>query len=250
MSAEKEPKSNLFCYRYPHPAVTVDCIIFAIHENDLKVLLIQRGADPYKNCWALPGGFVEINEGIETAAERELAEETGVEKVFLEQLYTFGEPKRDPRERVISVAYYSLVRLKEHRPVAGSDALNTCWYPIRKLPRLAFDHKKIMEMAIQRLQGKVVYAPVIFDLLPGKFRLNQLRKVYEIILERPIKAESFRRKILATGILTALNEFDKSVAGPPAQLYRFDRKRYQKMTKDGFAFEIKPDVPKKPAAKA
>lgn len=249
MSAEKD-KKNMYCYRYPHPAVTVDCIIFAIHENDLKVLLIQRGADPFKNYWALPGGFVEINESVDVAAERELAEETGVEKIFLEQLYTFGEPKRDPRERVISVAYYSLVRLKEHRPVAGSDALNTCWYPIRQLPPLAFDHSQVMAMAIKRLQGKVIYAPIIFDLLPGKFRLNQLRKVYEIILEKPIDAEGFRKKILATGMLTPLSEFDSTESGPPARLYRFDKKRYQKMLEDGFTFEIKPDSPKKPVAKA
>lgn len=248
MSTDK--KKNMYCYRYPHPAVTVDCIIFALHENDLKVLLIQRGADPYKNFWALPGGFVEIDESVDTAAERELAEETGMEKIFLEQLYTFGEPKRDPRERVISVAYYSLVRLKEHRPVAGSDALNTCWFPIRQLPALAFDHNKVMDMAIQRLQGKVIYAPVIFDLLPGKFRLNQLRKVYEIILERPIAADSFRKKILGTGLLTPLNEFDKSESGPPSRLYRFDKKRYKKMLDDGFTFELKPDSPKKATLKA
>jgi len=248
MSTDK--KKNMYCYRYPHPAVTVDCIIFALHENDLKVLLIQRGADPYKNFWALPGGFVEIDENVDTAAERELAEETGMEKIFLEQLYTFGEPKRDPRERVISVAYYSLVRLKEHRPVAGSDALNTCWFPIRQLPKLAFDHSQVMDMAIKRLQGKVIYAPVIFDLLPGKFRLNQLRKVYEIILERPIAADGFRKKILGTGMLTPLNEFDNSENGPPARLYRFDKKRYKKMLEDGFTFELKPDSPKKTTLKA
>jgi len=249
MSEDKD-KKNLFCYRYPHPAVTVDCIIFALHENDLKVLLIQRGADPYKNFWALPGGFVEIDEDLDTAAERELAEETGLEKVFLEQLYTYGNPKRDPRERIISVAYYSLVRLKEHRPVAGSDALNTCWYSVRQLPPLAFDHQVIMDMAVKRLQGKVLYAPIIFDLLPGKFRLNQLRKVYEIILGKPIDPESFRKKILATGILTPLDEFDSSEPGQPARRYRFDKKRYQKMLEDGFTFEIKPDSPKKPLTKA
>lgn len=240
-----EKKKNMYCYRYPHPAVTVDCIIFAIHENDLKVLLIQRGSEPFRDYWALPGGFVEIDESVDVAAERELAEETGVEKVFLEQLYTFGEPKRDPRERVISVAYYSLVRLVEHRPMAGSDAVNACWYPIRQLPPLAFDHQKVVAMAIKRLQGKVVYAPIIFDLLPGKFRLNQLRKVYEIILERPLDTEGFRKRILATGMLTPLNEFDHSESGPPARLYRFDKERYEKMTENGFTFEIKPDSPRK-----
>ena len=249
MSEDKD-KKNQFCYRYPHPAVTVDCIIFALHENDLKVLLIQRGADPFKDHWALPGGFVEIDEDLDTAAERELAEETGLEKVFLEQLYTFGKPKRDPRERIISVAYYSLVRLKEHRPVAGSDAINTCWFSVNQLPKLAFDHRIIVDMAVERLQAKVLYAPIIFDLMPAKFRLNQLRKVYEIILGQPINAESFRKKMLATGILTPLAGLDKSESGPPAKRYRFDKKRYQKMLENGFTFEFKPDSPKKPLKKA
>ncbi|MEW6303526.1 MAG: NUDIX domain-containing protein [Verrucomicrobiota bacterium] len=239
------PKDAPYCYKYPHPAVTVDIIVFAIHEDDLKVLLIQRKGEPYRNFWALPGGFVEINESVDTAALRELHEETGVEDVFLEQLYTFGEPKRDPRERVISVAYYSLVFLKEHTIRAASDALNACWFPIHDLPALAFDHPKIMSMAIKRLQGKVVYAPVIFSLLPPKFRLNQLRRVYEIILEHPIDAKAFRKHILSMGILTQLDEVDKTEPGPPAPLYRFDRKKYERMEEKGFEFEVKPVKRKK-----
>jgi 8-oxo-dGTP diphosphatase len=234
-----------YTYEYPHPAVTVDCIIFAMHENDLKILLIQRRADPYRECWALPGGFVEIHESIEEASRRELFEETGVKNVFLEQLYTYGDPKRDPRERVISVAYYSLVQLSEHAIRAASDALNVCWYPIHKTPKLAFDHEKIVKMAIKRLQGKVLYAPVIFELLPAKFKLPQLQRVYEIILERTLDKRNFRKKILSTGILTATNEFDYTEKRRPAQLYRFDQKKYQKMQQDGFTFEIKPDSRKR-----
>jgi 8-oxo-dGTP diphosphatase len=234
-----------YTYQYPHPAVTVDCIIFALHDNDLKVLLIQRKTDPYREKWALPGGFVEINESIEEAAKRELFEETGVKNVFLEQLYTFGEPKRDPRERVITVAYYSLVKLDEHTIRAASDALNACWFPIHKLPPLAFDHEKIMAIATKRLQGKVLYAPVVFELLPVKFKLPQLQKLYEIILERTLDKRNFRKKILSTGILTPINEFDNSEQRRPAQLYQFDRRKYQKMQEHGFTFEIKPDSRRK-----
>lgn len=234
-----------YTYQYPHPAVTVDIIIFALHENDLKVLLIQRKADPFRECWAIPGGFVEIGEDLETAARRELWEETGVKNVFLEQLYTFGEPKRDPRERVISVGYYSLVRLSQHTIRAASDALNACWYPIHKLPTLAFDHQKIMDMAIKRLQGKVLYAPVIFELLPTQFQLDKLKKVYEIILERPFDSRSFRRKILSTGILTPIEEASNAAATPSRRLYKFDEKKYQQLQAEGFEFEIKPGSARK-----
>jgi len=234
-----------FTYQYPHPAVTVDIIIFALHEEDLKVLLIQRKAEPFRECWAIPGGFVEITEDLETAARRELWEETGVKNVFLEQLYTFGAPKRDPRERIISVAYYSLVRLSQHTIRAASDALNACWYPIHNLPTLAFDHQGIMDIAIKRLQGKVLYAPIIFELLPTQFRLDQLQKVYEIILERPLDRRSFRKKMLATGILTPVDEPSGHNAQPTQRLYEFDEEKYQKLQSEGFEFEVKPGSPRK-----
>jgi len=233
-----------YTYKYPHPAVTVDCIIFALHENDLKVLLIQRKADPYRDCWAFPGGFVDINEDIEAAAKRELWEETGVENVFLEQLYTFGAPQRDPRERVITVAYYSLVKLSEHTVRAASDALNACWFPVRQLPPLAFDHHLIMDMAMKRLQGKVLYAPVIFELLADKFKLPELQRVYEIILEHPLDKKIFRKKILSAGILSPVMELDEK--GRSVPYYRFDQGKYQKMQEEGTTFEIKPVAPRHP----
>jgi 8-oxo-dGTP diphosphatase len=241
----EQPIKKPYCYQYPHPAVTVDCIIFALHENDLKVLLIQRKGEPFKECWALPGGFVEINEGIELAAQRELQEETGVENVFLEQLYTYGDPKRDPRERVISVAYYSLVKLDEHHIRPASDALNACWFPIRSLPKLAFDHDRIMDMAIRRLQGKVLYAPVIFELLPHKFRLDELEHVYELVLERDLDSEKFRNAMLDSGVLTALKENAPDVNGRPVTLYKFDRQRFARMQEGGVTFEFKPQTVKK-----
>lgn len=234
-----------YTYQYPHPAVTVDIIIFALHDNDLKVLLIQRKAEPFRECWAIPGGFVEIDEDLETAARRELWEETGVKDVFLEQLYTFGAPHRDPRERVISVAYYSLVRLSQHTIRAASDALNACWYPIHHLPTLAFDHQRIMDMAITRLQGKVLYVPIIFELLPTQFRLDELQKVFEIILERPFDSRSFNKKILATEILTQVAAPVDDNSKPSQRLFQFDEAKYQRMQEEGFQFEIKPGSPKK-----
>jgi 8-oxo-dGTP diphosphatase len=236
-----------YTYQYPHPAVTVDCIIFALHEREIKILLIERRNEPFKNRWALPGGFVGIDEGVDTAAWRELEEETGVEKIFLEQLYTFGEPKRDPRERVISVAYYSLVKLAEHKISAGDDAINACWFPMRKLPPLAFDHEKIVAMAIKRLQGKVVYAPIIFDLLPAKFTLPALQGVYEIVLEQPLDKEDFQKRIVTAGIVRPLDEYETDGRGKRHLLHKFDKPRYQKMQESGFAFEIKPQMVRRKA---
>jgi len=234
-----------YTYEYPHPAVTVDIIIFALHEEELKVLLIQRKRDPFKEHWAIPGGFVEINEGLEEAARRELYEETGVEKVFLEQLYTFGEPKRDPRERIISVAYYSLVRLDQHNVRADSDALNAAWFSVYDLPHLAFDHDKILDMAIRRLQGKVMYAPVIFEMLPPIFEIHELQRVYEIILRQKFDAASFRRRILGTGILTPVDPRHGGDGMRKKSLYRFDPEKYARMTQKGFTFEIKLQEPRK-----
>ena len=230
-----------YTYKFPHPSITADVVIFAMHENDLKVLLVQRKNPPYKNHWAIPGGFVEIDEDLELGARRELEEETGVKNVFLEQLYTFGAPKRDPRERVITVAYYSLVN-----PVrAGSDALNACWFSVRQLPKLAFDHKKILAMAVERLKGKALYAPIVFELLPRKFKLSQLQQVFEIILDRKLDKRNFRKKILGTGMLTETAGMDKSEQRRPAKLYRFDRKKFNKLNREGVGFEFRPDSPRK-----
>src|SRR6185295_3748417 len=175
VKSQMSKKHKPHCYEYPHPSVTVDCLIFALGGNDLRILLVRRKGQPYRGCWALPGGFVEIDEGVDAAALRELQEETGVEDLFLEQLHTFGEPKRDPRERVISVAYYSLIRQKEHKLQAGSDASDTQWFPVRRLPKLAFDHDVIIAMALERLQCRVRSAPVIFELLSHKFRMDELQ---------------------------------------------------------------------------
>src|SRR6266581_3026515 len=163
----KEPMA--FSYKYPRAALTVDCVVFGFDEGELKVLLIERALAPFKGRWALPGGFVRVEETLDEAARRELIEETGLTNVFLEQLYTFGAVDRDPRERVVSVAHYALVKLSEHNAKAATDAANACWFPVSKVPKLAFDHAEILSMAMDRLKGKVRYQPIGCELLPPKF---------------------------------------------------------------------------------
>lgn len=209
---------------YPRPSVTVDLVIFTIAENDLKVLLIRRGGEPFKGRWALPGGFVEIDESLETAAARELAEEVGVSNVYLEQLYTFGEPKRDPRGRIISVAYFALVDAEHQKIAAASDAAEAAWHSVFSPPKLAFDHKKILEYAVWRLRNKLEWTTVGYELLPRKFTLSELQRVYEIILQKPVDKRNFRKKILAQGQIQELNETRADVAHRPAKLYSFKKR--------------------------
>ncbi|MBO0723526.1 MAG: NUDIX hydrolase [Blastocatellia bacterium] len=212
---------------YPRPSVTVDLVIFTIVEDDLKVLLIRRGLEPYKGCWALPGGFVEIDESLDQAAARELKEEVGVTNVYLEQLYTFGEPKRDPRGRVISVAYFALIDAERQRIVAASDAADAAWWSVfapELRERLAFDHEKILDYAVWRLRNKIEWTTVGYELLPKKFTLSELQRVYEIILQKPVDKRNFRKKILAQGQVRELNETRTDVAHRPARLYSFCQK--------------------------
>lgn len=227
-----------FTYKYARPALTVDCVVFGLDNDDLKVLLIQRDFDPFAGQWALPGGFVEVGESVDDAALRELKEETGVGRLFLEQLYTFGAPDRDPREHVVSVAYYALVKLSDHRIQASTDARNAAWFAIDDVPTLAFDHQEILQVAHQRLQSKVRYQPIGFELLPAKFPLRLLQQLYEIILERPLDKRNFRKKILSMDLLEELDEIESDVAHRAARLYQFDKRKYKKLVKDGFNFEI------------
>jgi len=227
-----------YSYEYPRAALTVDCVVFGMDEDDLKVLLIQRDLPPFAGRWALPGGFVHLEETLEQAALRELKEETGLSRVYLEQLFTFGEIRRDPRERVVSVAYYALVRLSEHQVQAATDARNAAWFGVDDLPTLAFDHGTIADLALERLQGKVRYQPIGFELLPPKFSLTQLQRMYEIILDRVLDKRNFRKKVLSLDILEELDEVEQDVAHRAAQLYRFDERKYHQKIKDGFNFEI------------
>lgn len=227
-----------YTYEYPHPAVTVDAVVFGYDDADLKVLLIQRDGPPFRGRWALPGGFVGIDESVENAARRELEEETGIVRLYLEQLYTFGEPKRDPRERVISVAYYALVKLADHAVRAASDARNVAWFPVADLPSLAFDHEEILEMGLRRLKGKIRYEPIGFELLPEKFPLSELQRLYETIIEQPLDKRNFRKKILSMGLLADTEEIQQDVAHRAARLYRFDEPAYRRLKKAGFNFEL------------
>jgi len=227
-----------YTYEHPRAALTVDCVVFGFDESELKVLFVRRGFAPHKGRWALPGGFVRIDETIDQAARRELSEETGLENIFLEQLYTFGAVNRDPRERVVSVAYYSLVKLAEHPAKGASDASDAQWFPIAAPPALAFDHADILEMAIQRLRGKVRYEPIGFELLPRKFTLSQLQHLYEAVLQTDLDKRNFRKRILAMDLLVPLDERTRNGAHRPAQLFRFDPRRYAVLKKRGYNFEL------------
>jgi 8-oxo-dGTP diphosphatase len=225
-------------YKYPRPALTVDAVVFGFDEGDLKVLLIQRDLEPFAGQWALPGGFARVEETLDEAVLRELREETGLERVYLEQLYTFGEPGRDPRERVVTVAYYALVKLGDHRVRAATDARNAAWFQVCDLPGLAFDHEAIIEVALRRLKGKVRYEPVGFELLPKKFTLTQLQHLYEAVLETAVDKRNFRKKLLGMGLLIETDEIEQDVAHRAARLYRFDEARYRQLKKKGFNFEL------------
>jgi len=225
-------------YEFPRPALTVDAVVFGLDEEDLKVLLIRRDLEPFKGKWALPGGFVRVGESLEEAVRRELQEESGVSEVFLEQLYTFGTVDRDPRERVVTVAYYALVKLSDHRVKAATDACDAAWFAVSEARNLAFDHERILAVALERLKGKVRYQPIGFELLPPQFTLSQLQRLYETILEQRLDKRNFRKKILGMDFLLALDEVQKDVAHRAARLYRFDKKKYQQLQKRGFNFEI------------
>lgn len=229
-----------YTYEYPRPSLTVDCVVFGldVEEADLKVMLIQRAIPPFEGQWALPGGFARLEETLEATARRELKEETGLANVYLEQLYTEGSLKRDPRERVVTVAYYALVNLSGHTIKATTDARNAAWFSVRDLPKLAFDHAKIVEAALQRLKGKVQYEPIGFELLPAKFTLPQIRALYEIVLHRTLDDRNFRKKILEMGLLVELDEVKQDSVGRAAKLYQFDERKYRHLKKQGFNFGI------------
>lgn len=214
---------------YKNPSVTADLVILSIIEGQLSILLIQRLFQPYRDAYSLPGGFVNYDEDILTAAQRELKEETGVDNVFLEQLYTFGSVKRDPRKRVITVAYYALVDYSKLKVVAGDDAKDAKWFKISELPPLAFDHQEIVDKALDRVRNKISYTNIGFELIPETFTIPELRKVFEMVLGRDINPTNFRTKILKLKILKKTKERRIEGKGQPAQVYSLDKDRFAKL---------------------
>ncbi len=229
---------NSYIYEYPRPAVTTDCVIFGFDEGELNILLIERGIEPYKGSWALPGGFLHMNEDAEMCARRKLKEETLLEHIFMEQLYTFSEVYRDPRYRVISIAYYALVKLSDYSAKPGTDTLNVRWFPLSAIPGLAFDHEKIIQTAIERLKGKIRYQPIGFELLPEKFTMPELHQLYETVLQTTLDRRNFRKKILSMGLLIDHNEIIKGAPHKAPKLYSFDKQKYEELSKKGFYFEL------------
>lgn len=229
-----------FCYEFERPGLTVDCVIFGLdlEEETLQVMLIERDLEPFAGVWAIPGGFVRPGETLAAAAARELLEETGIADVYLEQLYTFGDPARDPRGWVVSVAYYALVSPDKHTIHAATDARQARWFPIASLPRLAFDHAEILRTALERIRGKLTYAPIGFELLPRKFTIKQLQRLYEIVLGRALDNRNFRKKIFGLDILQELDEMQKGVPHRAARLYKFDERKYQRLVKRGHSFGL------------
>jgi 8-oxo-dGTP diphosphatase len=208
--------------KYERPSVTVDVVMMGVRQRDLQVLLIKRRAWPYEGMWAIPGGFVNIHESLETAAKRELQEETGLQDVYLEQLYTFGDPARDPRTRVITVVYFALLDSERLQVRTSDEAVDVGWFPVYALPPLAFDHEEILNYALNRLRGKLEYTTIAFSLLPEQFTLRELQWVYEIILHRRLDKRNFRKKILSTGILEDTGNKKMEGTHRPARLYSFN----------------------------
>lgn len=219
-------------------SISIDCIIFGFDEGELKVLLIKRAKEPLKDGWALPGGFVGQNEDIDVAAKAILEELTGLKKIYMEQLHTFGDVNRYPLARVISIAYSSLVKIGDYELRAADNAKEAVWHPVSKIPALVFDHGQMVEMALDRLKTNVQYHPIGFELLPKKFTLTQLQTLYETVLETTLDKRNFRKKILSMDLLIALDEFQRGAPNRAARLFKFDTQKYKELKAKGFMFEL------------
>lgn len=220
--------------------IAVDAIVFGYSNHMLHVLLVKQKYGHLKNKWVLVGGFVKDEETLTQAVRRELKEEAGIAVDYLEQLYTFGDDiHRDPRSRVISVAYFALVNPAKLILMADTDAEEARWCPLNEIPRLGFDHNDILNIALKRLKDKLSYQPIGFDLLPKAFPFSDLENLYCTILEKEIDRRNFRKKVLSLGIIEETERYADKKEGRPAKLYRFNRQKYQQFVKEGFHFEIK-----------
>lgn len=229
-------ETKKYSYDYPHPAVTTDCVIFGFDGSDLKVLLIERGIEPFKGKWALPGGFLKMDETAHEGALRELEEETGMTNAYIRQFHTFTEPGRDPRERVITIAHYALVRLQEVK--GGDDAAQARWFTMDEIPPLAFDHDRILRMAQKMLRERIHFEPVGFELLPETFTMKQLQNLYEAILDVHFDRRNFAKKMFHLGLLIQTEDMVRTSPKRESQLLRFNKEKYDELKQKGFRLEF------------
>lgn len=225
-----------YVYKYPRPSVTTDCVIFGFDGNCMKVLLIERGIEPYKGHWAFPGGFLQPDETAEEGALRELKEETGLEASYIDQFHVYSDPKRDPRDRVITIAFYALVKIQD--VVGGDDAAKARWFAIDEIPQLAFDHDRILRDAMKELRERIHFEPIGFELLPEKFTMKDLQMLYEAILDVKFDKRNFAKKMMHYEILNTLDETVWPTAKREAALYSFNKENYDLLKKKGFQLEF------------
>lgn len=223
-------------YKYPHPSVTTDCVIFGFDGTKLNVLLVERGVEPYKGRWAFPGGFLRMDESAEEGARRELREETGLETAYIKQFHTFSDPGRDPRERVITIAYYALVRQRQVQ--GGDDAARAAWFALDEVPALAFDHDLILRTALNALRHQIHFEPVGFELLPEKFTIKELQHLYEAILDVKFDRRNFYKKMLHYELITQVPEVSREGAHRETFLFKFNKEKYDELKQKGFKLEF------------
>lgn len=223
-------------YKYPHPSVTTDCVIFTFDGTKLRVLLVQRGIEPYKGQWAMPGGFLRMNESAEKGALRELQEETGMKAAYIKQFHAFTEPRRDPRERVITIAYYALAKMQEVK--GADDAADAQWFALDEVPSLAFDHDLILRTALNELRKQIHFEPVGFELLPEKFTIKELQNLYEAILDVHFDRRNFYNKMKRLEILVQQEETSNPSTKKEAYLFKFNAKKYNELKQKGFRLEF------------
>ena len=236
MTTDSSELKNRYCYPYPHPSVTTDCVIFSFDGTKLRVLLVERGIEPYKGRWALPGGFLRMDECAEKGALRELQEETGLEGAYIKQFHTFTAPERDPRERVITIAYYALVRMQEVK--GGDDAADARWFALDDVPQLAFDHDQILRKAEQALRQQIHFEPVGFELLPEAFTIKELQNLYEAILNVRFDRRNFYNKMMHFEILELTPDRVNPSNKKEAFLFRFNEEKYAELKQKGFRLEF------------
>jgi 8-oxo-dGTP diphosphatase len=224
--------------QYPKPSVTVDCVIFGYSAGQVSILLLERNEAPHAGAWTLPGGFLHPDESCGEAAARVLRTKTNLENVFLEQLYTFDAPARDPRGRVLSVAYYALVNAKNYALAAGLNARDVRWWPWESLPELGFDHAAITAKAIERLRSKVLWQPIGFELLEQPFTMPELQHLYEAVLKTSFDRRNFHKRMTGLGILQHVGVRRFNERRRPADLFVFDETQYQIQLKNGLEFKI------------